>query len=91
MQLSRAKQWNSICLFQRLVRGDFIELKDVLDKNMKEAIIPLEGVASKLDSALGETTGTRNNLRIRVLHTTLQMLADMSTLPHVKTTCSFSY
>jgi ATP-dependent DNA helicase PIF1 len=42
VQLSRAEKWDGLYLFRKPARGDFIEPKNVLDKNMREAILKLE-------------------------------------------------
>ncbi|EAQ92510.1 hypothetical protein CHGG_00745 [Chaetomium globosum CBS 148.51] len=42
VQLSRAQSWDGLHLFRKPARGDFIEPKNVLDKDMKEAILKLE-------------------------------------------------
>ncbi|EAQ93239.1 predicted protein [Chaetomium globosum CBS 148.51] len=40
--LSRAESWDGLHLFRKPARGDFIEPKNVLDKDMREAIVKLE-------------------------------------------------
>ncbi|EAQ84157.1 predicted protein [Chaetomium globosum CBS 148.51] len=42
VQLSRAQSWDGLHLFRKPGRGDFIEPKNVLDKDMREAILKLE-------------------------------------------------
>jgi hypothetical protein len=42
VQLSRAESWDGLHLFRTPARGDFIEPKNVLDKDMREAIVKLE-------------------------------------------------
>jgi hypothetical protein len=42
VQLSRAQSWNGLHLFRKPARGDFIEPKNVLDKDMRDAILKLE-------------------------------------------------
>jgi ATP-dependent DNA helicase PIF1 len=42
VQLSRARSWNGLHLFRKPARGDFIEPKNVLDKDMRDAILKLE-------------------------------------------------
>ncbi|EAQ88761.1 hypothetical protein CHGG_05380 [Chaetomium globosum CBS 148.51] len=42
VQLSRAQSWDGLHLFRKPARGDFIEPKNVLDKDMREAILKLE-------------------------------------------------
>ncbi|EAQ85303.1 predicted protein [Chaetomium globosum CBS 148.51] len=42
VQLSRAQSWDGLHLFRKPARGDFIEPKNVLDKDMREAIVKLE-------------------------------------------------
>jgi hypothetical protein len=42
VQLSRAQSWEGLHLFRKPARGDFIEPKNVLDKDMREAILKLE-------------------------------------------------
>jgi hypothetical protein len=42
VQLSRAESWDGLHLFRKPARGDFIEPKNVLDKEMREAIVKLE-------------------------------------------------
>jgi hypothetical protein len=42
VQLSRAERWQGLHLFRTPARGDFIEPKNVLDKDMREAILKLE-------------------------------------------------
>jgi hypothetical protein len=42
VQLSRAKGWDGLHLFRKPARGDFIEPKNVLDKDMRDAILKLE-------------------------------------------------
>jgi hypothetical protein len=42
VQLSRARSWNGLHLFREPARGDFIEPKNVLDKDMRDAILKLE-------------------------------------------------
>ncbi|KAK4097206.1 hypothetical protein N658DRAFT_569463 [Parathielavia hyrcaniae] len=39
VQLSRAEKWSGLHLFRKPARGDFIEPKNVLDKDMKDAIL----------------------------------------------------
>jgi ATP-dependent DNA helicase PIF1 len=42
VQLSRAERWEGLYLFRRPERGDFIEPKNVLDNDMRDAILKLE-------------------------------------------------
>ena len=42
VQLSRAQSWDGLHLFREPARGDFIEPKNVLDKDMRDAILELE-------------------------------------------------
>jgi hypothetical protein len=42
VQLSRAESWEGLHLFRKPARGDFIEPKNVLDKDMRDAILKLE-------------------------------------------------
>ena len=42
VQLSRAQSWDGLHLFRKPGRGDFIEPKNVLDKDMRDAILKLE-------------------------------------------------
>jgi ATP-dependent DNA helicase PIF1 len=42
VQLSRAENWDGLHLFRTPARGDFIEPKNVLDKDMRDAILKLE-------------------------------------------------
>jgi hypothetical protein len=42
VQLSRAKSWQGLHLFRKPARGDFIEPKNVLDKEMRDAILELK-------------------------------------------------
>lgn len=42
VQLSRAKSWDGLHLFRKPARGDFIEPKHVLDKDMRDAVHRLE-------------------------------------------------
>ncbi|EAQ85502.1 predicted protein [Chaetomium globosum CBS 148.51] len=42
VQLSRAQSWDGLHLLRKPARGDFIEPKNVLDKDMREAILKLE-------------------------------------------------
>jgi hypothetical protein len=42
VQLSRAESWDGLHLFRTPARGDFIEPKNVLDKDMRDAILKLE-------------------------------------------------
>jgi ATP-dependent DNA helicase PIF1 len=42
VQLSRAENWEGLYLFRRPERGDFIEPKNVLDSDMRDAILKLE-------------------------------------------------
>jgi hypothetical protein len=42
VQLSRAERWEGLHLFRKPARGDFIEPKKVLDKEMRDAIVKLE-------------------------------------------------
>ncbi|KAL6406058.1 hypothetical protein AUP68_10619 [Ilyonectria robusta] len=42
VQLSRAERWEGLYLFRRPARGDFIEPKNVLDGQMREAVYKLE-------------------------------------------------
>jgi hypothetical protein len=42
VQLSRAQSWDGLHLFRKPARGDFIEPKNVLDKDMGDAILKLE-------------------------------------------------
>jgi hypothetical protein len=42
VQLSRAESWDGLHLFRKPARGDFIEPKNVLDQDMREAIVKLE-------------------------------------------------
>jgi hypothetical protein len=42
VQLSRAEKWDGLHLFRKPARGDFIEPKNVLDKDMRDAILKLE-------------------------------------------------
>ena len=43
VQLSRAERWGGLYLFRKPARGDFIEPKNVLEKDMRVAILKLEG------------------------------------------------
>ena len=42
VQLSRAERWRGLHLFRPPARGDFIEPKNVLDEEMREATLKLE-------------------------------------------------
>jgi hypothetical protein len=42
VQLSRAERWEGLYLFRKPARGDFIEPKNVLDNDMREAVVRLE-------------------------------------------------
>jgi hypothetical protein len=42
VQLSRAQNWDGLHLFREPARSDFIEPKNVLDKDMRDAILKLE-------------------------------------------------
>jgi ATP-dependent DNA helicase PIF1 len=42
VQLSRAQSWDGLHLFREPARSDFIEPKNVLDKDMRDAILKLE-------------------------------------------------
>ncbi|EAQ89279.1 predicted protein [Chaetomium globosum CBS 148.51] len=42
VQLSRAESWDGLHLFRKPAHGDFIEPKNVLDKDMRNAIVKLE-------------------------------------------------
>ncbi len=42
VQLSRAESWGGLHLFRKPARGDFIEPKNVLDKDMRDGILKLE-------------------------------------------------
>jgi hypothetical protein len=42
VQLSRAESWDGLHLFRKPERGDFIEPKNELDEDMREAIVKLE-------------------------------------------------
>jgi ATP-dependent DNA helicase PIF1 len=42
VQLSRAERWEGLHLFREPERSDFIEPKNVLDKDMRDAILKLE-------------------------------------------------
>ncbi|EAQ90120.1 predicted protein [Chaetomium globosum CBS 148.51] len=42
VQLSRAQSWDGLHLFRKPARSDFIEPKNVLDKDMRDAILKLE-------------------------------------------------
>jgi hypothetical protein len=44
VQLSRAERWDGLYLFREPARGDFIEPKNVLDKDMREAVVRLESL-----------------------------------------------
>ncbi len=51
VQLSRAERWEGIYLFREPARGDFIEPKNVLAEDMRDAVLRLE--------RLGDETGRR--------------------------------
>lgn len=51
VQLSRAERWEGLYLFQKPARSDFIEPKNMLDRDMKDAVLNLE--------RLGEETRRR--------------------------------
>jgi len=51
VQLSRAERWEGLYLFRKPARGDFIEPKNVLDGDMRDAVLKLE--------KLGEETRQR--------------------------------
>ena len=42
VQLSRAEKWEGLYLFRKPARGDFIEPKNVLDRDMRDAVLKLE-------------------------------------------------
>jgi hypothetical protein len=42
VQLSRAEKWSGLQLFRKPARSDFIEPKNVLDKDMRDATLKLE-------------------------------------------------
>ncbi|GKU12202.1 unnamed protein product [Fusarium langsethiae] len=42
VQLSRAERWEGLYLFRRPARGDFIEPKNVLDRQMRDGVYKLE-------------------------------------------------
>jgi ATP-dependent DNA helicase PIF1 len=42
VQLSRAQSWDGLHLFRKPARGDFIEPKKVLDRDMRDGILKLE-------------------------------------------------
>jgi hypothetical protein len=42
VQLSRAESWDGLYLFREPARGDFIEPKNVLDSDMRAAVVKLE-------------------------------------------------
>jgi hypothetical protein len=42
VQLSRAERWEGLYLFREPARGDFIELKNALDSDMRQAVVRLE-------------------------------------------------
>lgn len=42
VQLSRAERWEGLQLFRRPERGDFFERRNVLDKEIRDAIRGLE-------------------------------------------------
>jgi ATP-dependent DNA helicase PIF1 len=42
VQLSRAERWRGLHVFRKPARSDFIEPKNVLDKEMRDAILKLE-------------------------------------------------
>jgi hypothetical protein len=51
VQLLRAEKWEGLYLFRKPARGDFIEPKNELDRDMRNAVLKLE--------ALGDETRTR--------------------------------
>jgi hypothetical protein len=44
VQLSRAETWNGLYLFRKPARSDFIEPRNVLDKDMRDAVSKLESL-----------------------------------------------
>jgi hypothetical protein len=42
VQLSRAERWEGLYLFRKPARGDFIEPKNELDRDMRDAVLKLE-------------------------------------------------
>jgi ATP-dependent DNA helicase PIF1 len=47
VQLSRAESWEGLHLFRTPARGDFIEPKNVLDKDVREAVLRFERLGDK--------------------------------------------
>ena len=47
VQRSRAEKWSGLHLFRKPARSDFIEPKNVLDKDMRDAIVRLERVGDE--------------------------------------------
>ncbi len=49
VQLSRAESWEGLYLFRKPTRGDFIELKNVLADDMRDAVVRLEKVREETE------------------------------------------
>jgi ATP-dependent DNA helicase PIF1 len=47
VQLSRAETWNGLYLFRKPARSDFIEPRNVLDSDMRDAVSKLESLGDK--------------------------------------------
>lgn len=47
IQLSRAETWNGLYLSRKPARSDFIEPKNVLDKDVRDAVSKLESLGDK--------------------------------------------
>jgi hypothetical protein len=48
VQLSRAESWDGLYLFREPARGDFIEPKNVLDSDMRAAVVKLERLGDEI-------------------------------------------
>ncbi len=42
VQLARAERWEGLYLFRKLARSDFIEPKNMMDRDMTDAVLKLE-------------------------------------------------
>jgi hypothetical protein len=52
VQLSRAERWEGLYIFRKPARADFIEPKNILDRDMRNAVLRLERIGEGDPAAL---------------------------------------
>lgn len=63
VQLSRAERWEGLHLFRKPARGDFIEPKNVLDSDMRQAVLRLEKLGDETRRRFERDQGQKSRFR----------------------------